>query len=269
VRWFVRDGDALDWADSRAELLVRHPALTPKSFTFVPAKLSDNRILERKDPGYRANLEAQPSVDRERLLGHPVHGGNWKIRAGGKLFDRLKAAVVPFAPIGTVAVRYWDTAATKGAASANTAGVLLGRTPAGRFVVVDCAAANCSPAERKAMMAQVAAADRHRVGVRVVGTWIEQPGGFGAESVESDIRHLAGYAVRANKVGSSSGSKEERAKPLAAQWEVGNVDVVAGDWTEAYLAEMDAFPSGTRKDRADASAGAFTVGGGLPADTFA
>jgi predicted phage terminase large subunit-like protein len=249
---------------------------------FVPAKLSDNKVLERADPGYRANLLALPTVDRERLL-----GGNWKIRAGGKYFDRLKVTLVPSAPVGTVAVRYWDTAATKGKASANTAGVLLGRTPTGRFVVVDCSAVNGTPAERKALMRQVSASDLHRPGVRVVGTWVEQPAGFGSESVESDIRDLAGYPVQANKVGSSDGSKEERAKPLSAQWEVGNVDVVSGDWTEAFLAEMDAFPTGTRKDRADAAAGAFnklalggtgtppvtadyrdTVMGGLPADVY-
>lgn len=176
---------------------------------------------------------------------------------GGKYFDRRKANVIPVAPAGTVAVRYWDTAATKGVASANTAGVLVGRTPAGRFVILDCTADNCTPAERKAIQKQVCAADVRRPGVHLLSTWIEQPGGFGTESVQSDIRDLAGYYVQANKVGSSSGSKEERWKPLSAQWEVGNVDVVAADWTEAFLAEMDAAPGGTRLDRADAAAGGF------------
>jgi predicted phage terminase large subunit-like protein len=259
VRWFVRDGDTLDWANSAKELTDRHPGKTPKSFTFVPAKLEDNKILEKADPGYRANLESQPTVDRERLL-----GGNWKIRLGGKFFDRLKVRLVPSAPVGTVAVRYWDTAATKGVSSANTAGVLLGRTPAGRFIVVHCAAENCSPSERKALLKQVSASDLHRPGVSVISSWIEQPGGFGTESVQDDIMGLAGYAIQANKVGGSSGSKEERWKPLTAQWEVGNVDVVEGDWTESFLAEMDSVPNG-RLDRADAAAGAFnklTGGGG-------
>jgi len=287
VRWFVRDGDALDWSNSKQELQDRHPGIPPKSFTFVPAKLSDNKVLEKADPGYRANLLALATVDRERLLGDPVKGGNWKIRTGGKFFDRLRANVVPSVPTGTVAVRYWDTAATKGSASANTAGVLMGRTPTGRYVVIDCAAVNGTPAERKSLMKQVSAADRRRTGCSILGTWIEQPAGFGTESVESDIKDLAGFAVQANKVGSSDGSKEERAKPLSAQWEVGNVDVVDGEWTEAYLAEMDAFPNGSKKDRVDASAGAFnkvsgggsgrppatahraeTVMGALPADTF-
>lgn len=251
LRWFVRDGDGMHWADDPGELARRFPDRTPKSFTFVPARLEDNRVLTARDPGYRANLEALGTVDRERLL-----GGNWKVRAGGKFFDRTKVNLVPVVPVGTVAVRYFDTAATKTAASAKTAGVLIGRTPAGRFLVVDCRAGVWTPAERDAVMRQTAAADRHRRDVRLAGTWIERPGGFGTESVDAQIRMLAGYAVQANPVGSSDGSKVERAKPLSAQWEVGNVDVLAGDWSDAYLAQMDAFPA-AGLDEADATAGGF------------
>ena len=78
LRWFVRDGETLRWADSREALAREHPdkARYAKSFTFVPAKLDDNRILVEKDPGYRGNLEAQARVERERLL-----KGNWLVSA--------------------------------------------------------------------------------------------------------------------------------------------------------------------------------------------
>ena len=49
--------------------------ITPKSVTFIPASIDDNKILMQKDPGYKANLNALPKFDRERLL-----GGNWKER---------------------------------------------------------------------------------------------------------------------------------------------------------------------------------------------
>jgi hypothetical protein len=74
VRWFVRDNDTLRWFESQASAIEAHPTLTPKSFTFIPATLADNKILEKKDPGYRANLQAMPRIERERLL-----GGNWNI----------------------------------------------------------------------------------------------------------------------------------------------------------------------------------------------
>lgn len=44
---------------------------------FIPAKLSDNQILERRDPGYRAVLETQPEIVRRQLL-----DGDWEAFAG-------------------------------------------------------------------------------------------------------------------------------------------------------------------------------------------
>jgi hypothetical protein len=88
LRWFVRIGDSIIWAD-RPEDLAEHKApnelgelipIPPKSLTFIPAKLSDNKALMAADPGYLANLMALPLVERERLL-----GGIWKIRAAAGL----------------------------------------------------------------------------------------------------------------------------------------------------------------------------------------
>lgn len=71
VRYFVRkDGDIL-WGDTPEELAEFG---IPKSFTFIPAKLSDNQILMKNDPGYLANLMAQNVVERAKLL-----DGNWNV----------------------------------------------------------------------------------------------------------------------------------------------------------------------------------------------
>src|SRR5205814_6905026 len=68
LRWFIRIGDSIVWAD-RPEDLAEHKApnehgelvpIPPKSLTFIPAKLSDNRALMAADPGYVANLMALP-----------------------------------------------------------------------------------------------------------------------------------------------------------------------------------------------------------------
>lgn len=83
IRWFVRVGDKIEWADKPGELSgYKTPTgetIQPKSLTFVPSKLTDNRVLMSADPGYMANLMALPLVERERLL-----GGNWKIRWQGQ-----------------------------------------------------------------------------------------------------------------------------------------------------------------------------------------
>ena len=84
IRWMVRHGRDIHWFDSRAESIeflksqdVEESLYEsmPKSVTFIPARIEDNKILMRKDPGYKANLLALPKFDRERL-----YGGNWKER---------------------------------------------------------------------------------------------------------------------------------------------------------------------------------------------
>ena len=82
----------------------------------------------------------------------------------------------------------------------------------------------------------------------------QDPGQAGKEQAQSYIKMLAGFNVVAVK---ESGSKESRAEPFAAQWQAGNVDVVAGPWTEALLGQYEAFPESKFKDMVDAGANAF------------
>jgi phage terminase large subunit-like protein len=85
LRYFYRSEDHLHFYDSSEEAKDNHPLLAdkiePKSLTFVSAKLSDNAILQKADPGYLANLMALPRVERARLL-----DGNWKI-SGKEIID--------------------------------------------------------------------------------------------------------------------------------------------------------------------------------------
>ena len=81
IRYFIRVNEQIFWADTKQELLDKYGQENlPKSVAFIPAKLSDNPILEQVDPNYRANLMAQSMVERERLL-----NGNWNISAAGGL----------------------------------------------------------------------------------------------------------------------------------------------------------------------------------------
>lgn len=99
LRWFVRVGEKLIWADQPQDLAeyvnpVDGEPIPPKSVTFIPSKLSDNRALMKADPGYLANLLALPLVERERLL-----NGNWKIRWQGQTFFSMASLLVDGQPI--------------------------------------------------------------------------------------------------------------------------------------------------------------------------
>ncbi|KKW05632.1 MAG: terminase [candidate division CPR1 bacterium GW2011_GWC1_49_13] len=251
VRWFVRaPDDALVWADTEDELRQQFPAAAPKSVTFVPGTIYENPALLERDPGYLANLLAQPLVERERLL-----GGNWKIRAtAGTVFNRAWFEIVDAVPAVARRVRWWDKAATPAEAGAHaySCGVRMAEA-GGISYVEDVVRGQWSAGQRETVMGQTAEADG-----RAVRIWMEQePGSGGKESAENSIRRLRGYIVRAEP---STGDKFERAQPFAAQAEAGNVKLVRGPWNEAYLRELhNADPRRSRAvlDQMDASAGAF------------
>lgn len=245
LRWFVRIGDEIEWGDTRDQLVDRRPNSRPKSVTFIPAKLSDNPTLMEMDPDYRANLEAQSLVERERLL-----GGNWKIRAtAGTVFDEDWFNLVRTPASTAVRVRYWDKAGTQDGGK-YTAGLLMARTPEGRYVIEDVVRGQWRASKRESVIKQTARLD----GPDVI-MWIEQePGSGGKESAEATIANNPGYLVYADRV---TGDKVTRAEPLSAQAEGGNVDVVEADWTKGFLRRMHAFPDGKFLDETDAAAGAF------------
>jgi phage terminase large subunit len=60
---------------------------------FIPSFLHDNQVLEQRDPGYRATLEAQPEEIRKALL-----EGDWNVFAGQyfKSFRAHKHVIDPF-----------------------------------------------------------------------------------------------------------------------------------------------------------------------------
>ena len=98
-----------------------------------------------------------------------------------------------------------------------------------------------------------AQSDRAKYG-RVRTRLPKDPGQAGKEQAESYIKFLSGFDVVAI---AESGSKEARAEPMAAQWQAGNFDIIAGDWNDEYLHQLENFPDSKFKDMVDASANGF------------
>ena len=228
--------------------------IAPKSVTFIASLLSDNAILMRNDPSYLANLQSLPLVEQERLL-----GGNWKIRpAAGLYFPR--SALPPLleeAPNDVVRwVRGWDLAATdtdEGGDPAYTASVLLGKRRNGRYVIADATNNRYKAEKVRDLVKQCAVSDKAKY-KRVKIRMSVDPGQAGKEQSQSYIKMLAGFSISAVR---ESGSKESRAEPFAAQWQAGNVEVVAGPWTETLLGQYESFPESKFKDLVDAGSNAF------------
>lgn len=173
--------------------------------------------------------------------------------AEGGMFKRAPLEIVEAVPAGGRWVRWWDRAATprKGDFSV---GVLMLATPAGLYYIVDVQRGQWASDDRNSIMLQTAALDAQRTRNECV-IWTEQePGSSGLDMARALTKMLAGYPINYEP---STGSKEIRAMPFAAQWNAGNVKVLRGPWNQAYLDEMTSFPFGTNDDQVDASSGAF------------
>lgn len=80
------------------------------------------------------------------------------------------------------------------------------------------------------------------------------PGAAGKAQYLSISQMMAGHRIEGIR---ESGPKDVRAEPLSASWTDGHVDVVRNKWTDRFLSEMEAFPSGAHDDYIDAAAKAF------------
>lgn len=170
----------------------------------------------------------------------------------GALFKRQWFPIVPALPAGCAFVRYWDTAGADVGKGDATAGVLLARDRHGYYFVVDVQCGQWTAHPRNTIIQQTAALDRQRYGS--VPTYIESPPGLAKESTDAIVRLLAGYPVYADRV---SSDKINRASPVAAQAEAGNVALIAGAWNAQFLDELTDFPFGAHDDQVDGLSGAF------------
>ena len=248
VRWMAREGGETIWADNAQTLKAN--GLDPKSVTFIAANVTDNIVLMKRDPGYIASLKAMVSHERERLL-----NGNWNARAvAGSYFKGQMFEIVDEGPaLFDAEVRYWDRAATEVSENAHdpdaTAGVRM-VVDRGVYYVMDVKTFKNGPGEVLKAIRNVASREPS------CPIALEQdPGQAGKAEINFLISSLAGFEVYPVLV---SKAKETRARPFAAQCQAGNVKLVRGKWNDAYIHELESFPSKkAHDDQVDASSGAF------------
>jgi predicted phage terminase large subunit-like protein len=250
LRWFVRQGDSIVWADTREELAGRGPE--PMSLTFIGGSLDDNKILTRIDPGYRAKLEAMPRVDRERLL-----NGNWRVKpAAGMYFRRGYFEVLDDLPTGKITrrVRAWDKAATE-PSEANrdpdyTVGVKIAYCDDGTYIVEHVERLRGTPARVDATIKAIAQQDGPDVTIAVY----QDPGQAGVVDVDHMRRSLDGHRLEIER---PSKDKITMAGPYSSACEGGRVKLMRGAWNDAFIAEHEDFPQGKHDDQVDAAALAY------------
>lgn len=218
---------SLGWEDPRTEegeLL--DPVRFPKE-TLAPFKLSQY--------AYAGQYQQRPA---------PREGGMFKVD------EILK---VDFAPHGCKRVRGWDIAGSTRKTSPFTAGLRLAYDHgSGILYIEDCVRRRAEIADAEALIVSTARDD----GKSVEQSLPQDPGQAG----KSQKVHLSNKLMGLNfSFSPESGTKEDRAIPVASMVNSGMVRMVRGDWNSALEEEMRNFPASAYKDQVDALSRAFSA----------
>ena len=252
VRWMVRDGNSIAWADEEQKARELYPDSSPLSFSFISASVFDNQILLNADPAYIGKLKNLHPIERDRLL-----YGNWNVKEeAGAIVDRNSIQIEPGSPPKMLRVcRFWDLAATeedfKGSNPCYTASVKIG-FDGDRYWILDATRNRFNPGKTNKLILAKAQADGYQCMVR----W-EMEGGSGGPRDSYYIKDmLQGFNAKGVK---PRKEKVVRFRPFATAVFANKVVAIASSWTDALLDNYHNCPELKRWewDWIDATSGAF------------
>jgi predicted phage terminase large subunit-like protein len=226
---------------------------------YVPALLQDNPSLDREQ--YVESLQQLDPLTRQRLL-----DGDWDATAEGGMFRASWFPVIEAdqLPKGMRWYRFWDRAATapeQGKDPDWTCGVLIAQHK-GAWYVRDVQRFQASSQGNETRIKRTAEMDGRRVIIR----FEQEPGSSGKDVISYYQREvLKGYDFKGVR---STGSKIERAGPVASAAEAGNLLLVSGHWIGDFLDELAGFPMVNHDDQVDALSGGFACALYKPFRTF-
>lgn len=259
MRAFVRIDEQTYWADTKEELVKKFGKdVEPKTVTYIPFTIYDNPILLKKDPGYVASLKAMSYVDRARLLGDPVRGGNWRVKpAAGKVFNRDWFEIVDIHPTYGTRVRYFDMAGGLSFSEKGdyTCGIEM-LYDGNYYYITDMFLRRLRASELDSVVDKVIiddASNQNFAGL-YSARWEIEPGSASRRDSVARTKRLAGIDAKGI---SKTVSKLIAWKPLAAAAESRLVKVVSGNWNEQFLHYMHGVPELDHDDVPDAASGAF------------
>jgi len=274
VRYMLRRGDDIVWADTKEELIEKYQVpgrapVRPISFMGLFGTIDDNPPLKEMNPDYKTNLESLRRVERERLL-----HGNWYARpeASGH-FKRqwLEEELEEPAACDIVrTVRAWDLA---GELKSETnpdpdyiASVKMSLLRNGRYFIHDVLRFRARFGDWVNKIVEVAKRDGRRVDILIP----EDPNASAKAASRMLVNDIISHGFYA-KCKPTNRSKLDRYRPFAASAKNGNVSILVGCANDEenniqndnnfYYAEQEVF-KGNGKDRhddmVDSTADAFT-----------
>lgn len=189
----------------------------------------------------------------KRDKGDYAYAGQYQQRPApreGGMFKVDLITIVEHAPAGGDHVRGWDIAGSVKKKSPYTAGGSLKRMPNGDIYITDMKRKRAKIGAAEAMIVETSFED----GLAIEPSIPQDPGSAGLSQKNTLAGQMAGLKFHFS---TETGSKEDRAIPLASQVEAGKVYMVRGDWNAELIEEMRNFPNSSFKDQVDALSRAF------------
>lgn len=222
------DGGKINWADPRS-----YDGELMDPIRFPEAAVTD--LKKSGEYSWNGQYQQRPA---------PREGGMFKV-------DKID--IVEKCPIGGETVAGWDFAGSKRKKSPFTARVLMTRI-GGDIYVRNVVREKTNPTELETLFTETCADDRKEV-PNVTIDFPQDPGQSGKSQKWRLSELLMGFKFRSTP---ETGSKEQRAEPLAAQVGAERVHLVRGEWNSAFIEELRNFPGGALKDQVDAASRAFS-----------
>jgi predicted phage terminase large subunit-like protein len=166
----------------------------------------------------------------------------------GCMFEKQHWKILKVCPPLARVVRYWDRAP----GGDISAGVKMGVTDDGRFVVPDCVGFAASPLNTKRGIKNIAEQDGRKV-VVALEQEIGPAGPFETMQYREDLKEHVDRIVPMP----IEGQKHLRADPWSAEVEAENVYLIEGEWVHEFIEEHASFPYGISDDKVDAAGGAY------------
>lgn len=240
ILWFRRN-------DHGEDEIVPQGTKGARSRSVILARLSDNKLLEKADPGYRELLENLDPHSRAIAL-----DGDWDHEeAKGEMFPRDRWLLCHSPPSRVLlSVRFIDLSASED--GDYCAGCLVGLCENGEIIILDVQRKRGGPDEIDDFVTSMIAADGSSVVCRIE----QEPGSSGKLTINNFINKFPGFDIQGVPE-SGKGTKVMRARPLSSRQRQKKIYVLDGSWNNDFFTEAEDFPIGEHDDQVDAASGAF------------
>jgi predicted phage terminase large subunit-like protein len=258
IRYFTFYEGGFIWGDTKEEVVEKTGANIEEvlSFTFISATVDDNPILKKINPKYVGWLKGLTGVERKRNL-----EGNWFVREeSSSYFNRKWLTKVQESDLKIVKyVRAWDIAGTlpsdKNPNPDWTAGVLMGKTEDGKYVILDVVRFREQFGGVLQKIVDVGLNDPDENYSIILP---QEPGQAGLSSGHTMMSYIRGHLLPV-RMRPSNKSKLTRFQPFSSAAEMGSILYVEGEWNDMFFNELEAFDNtrNCKDDQLDATSDAF------------